>query len=273
MSLWLLLTAWVSATPVAAKPDGFASWFDSRVKAESARVLSHEKLDLDGDGRSDHLACFVLPRESGTTAPVVLVGLATGDRFAFSKGGLTPSLLDRCPERPPAVKREGSSRPTLTLTRTGLTGYVDSVSIVLDRTGPLLARYSAGDRYMSVTENLVLQSREYLDQTQVYLGKTEEPEPYESAAIVAASSKAEALEQRSPVEFRAHGPSLPRPTSSRQMRFAGRLPPINGGRAIHRPCRRAARCGCSASCLGPRGRGCGNAGRSRRYNARSACAP
>ena len=192
MSPLLLLTVWLSATPSAAKPDAFASWFEARVKAESARVLLHEQLDLDGDGRSDHLACYVLPREQGTTPPVVLVGLATGERFSFSGGGSTPALLDQCPERPTPVKRGSGLRPTLTLKRSGLTGYVDSVSIVLDWAGPLLKRYSAGDRYMRLSEDAALQTRDYEDHTQVYVGEAENPESYESAAIVAASSKAQA---------------------------------------------------------------------------------
>ncbi|HEX8697993.1 MAG TPA: hypothetical protein VF815_04100 [Myxococcaceae bacterium] len=176
MSPLLLLTAWLSAAPAAAKPDAFATWLDARVKAESARVLLHEQMDLDSDGRSDHLVCYVLPREQGTTPPLVLVGLATGERFAFSGGGLTPSLLDQCPERPMPVKRGSGLRPTLTLKRSGLTGYVDHVSIVMDRTGPLLERYSEGDRYMRLSENLRLQTREYEDHTRVYLGETVAPE-------------------------------------------------------------------------------------------------
>ncbi|HLL02118.1 MAG TPA: hypothetical protein VK539_16115 [Myxococcaceae bacterium] len=196
MTPLLLLTAWLSASPAQARPDAFTTWFDSRVKEESAQVLLHERLDLDGDGRGDHLVCYVLPRESGTSAPVVLVGLSTGERFAFSGGGLSPSLLDKCPEPPTPEKRGSGLRPRLTLKRSGITGYVDQVSVELDRTGPLLAQYSAGDRYMRLRENPSLQSREYDDHVRVYAGEAEEPESYESAAIVATSSKAQA---RSPV--------------------------------------------------------------------------
>jgi hypothetical protein len=193
MTPLLLLTAWLSATPAQAKPDAFTTWFDSRVKEESARVLLRERLDLDGDGRKDHLVCYVLPREWGATPPVVLVGLSTGEWFAFSGGGFTPGFLGKCPEPPTPAKRGSGSRPRLTLNRSGITGYADSVSIELDRTGPLLVQYSASDRYMSLSESPSLQSREYDDQVQVYMGQADEPERYESAAIVAASSKEQEL--------------------------------------------------------------------------------
>ena len=193
MSPSLFLTAWLAATPSPAKADAFTTWLDERVRAESARVVSHERLDLDGDGRSDHVVCFVFNLEVGTTSPVILVGLATGERFALSGGGGGLGRLDSCPSPSKPSKRGGSTLPTLHLTRSGLTGYSDSVSLRFDRLGPLLAASSLGDRYMSMSADLQRQEREYLDQSEVYQGTTDTPDRYASAALVSASSKAWAL--------------------------------------------------------------------------------
>jgi hypothetical protein len=111
MAPLLLLTALVSATPAEAKPDAFASWFDSRVKAESARVLSHEQVDLDGDGRKDHLACFVLPRADGTSAPVGLVGLSTGSGSPSPAGARRRAFSTGVPCAPLPGRRQVSRGP------------------------------------------------------------------------------------------------------------------------------------------------------------------
>jgi len=147
-----LLAAPPAAPPAASASTPFMSWFHARAKHEGAYLITHFQLDLDGDEQDDDVVCYDFKQGVGTTLPVVLVGLASGERFALSGGGIGPGLMDRCP-RP----TRGGHPEVLTLGRSGTTGWSDTVSVRFDRHGPLLVATSSGDRYHSASLSLLAQ--------------------------------------------------------------------------------------------------------------------
>ncbi|MHA7627785.1 hypothetical protein [Corallococcus sp. M7] len=182
LSLFGLL---VTATPA---PQSFGAWFDARVKAESAVVRERFQLDLDGDGQEDDVVCydFKEPAGPGTTTPVILVGLATGERFAMRGDGLGPIAHVGCPSAPES-KTKG--RPSsLRLGGNGLTGYVGGVSLLFDKKGPLLVGGDTGDRYHAWSMDLVSQRTE-LSSYEYSEAQTEDPVPSRSAAMLASGAQ------------------------------------------------------------------------------------
>lgn len=149
----LALLATPAATPaVASTSSPFMSWFHARAKQEGAYLITHFQLELDGDGLDDDVVCYSLKQDVGTTLPVVLVGLASGERFALTGGGIGPGAMDQCPP-----SNRGGRPEVLTLGRSGLTGWSDTVSVRFDRQGPLLVERSSSDRYHSASLSLLAQ--------------------------------------------------------------------------------------------------------------------
>ncbi|WAM23672.1 hypothetical protein [Myxococcus sp. NMCA1] len=129
------------------------SWFHARAKQEGAYLITHFQLELDGDGQDDDVVCYSFFKQGeGTTGPVVLVGLASGERFALTGGGMGPGAMDQCPS-----SSRGGGPEVLTLGRSGLTGWSDTVSVRFDRKGPLLVGTSSSDRYHSASLSLLAQ--------------------------------------------------------------------------------------------------------------------
>jgi hypothetical protein len=173
---------------VSATPQSFGAWFDARVKAEKPEVRERFQSDLDGDGREDDVVCYDFkdPEGPGTTTPVILVALATGERFAMRGGGLGPIDSVNCPSAP-APNTKGQ-RNSLHLGGNGLTGYVGGVSLLFDKKGPLLVGGSTGDRYHAWSMDLRSQrtersSYEYSE------SQTEDPVPNRSAAMLASGTQ------------------------------------------------------------------------------------
>ncbi|WP_254360699.1 hypothetical protein [Corallococcus exiguus] len=189
MSHWFsLLGLLVTATPAASAPQSFGDWFDARVKAEKPEVRERFQLDLDGDGREDDVVCydFKEPEGPGTTTPVVLVGLATGERFAMRGDGLGPIDHVGCPSAP-SSKTKG--RPnSLSLGGNGMTGYVGAVSLLFDNKGPLLVGGNTGDRYHAWSMDLVSQRTE-LSSYEYSESQTEDPVPNRSASMLASGTQ------------------------------------------------------------------------------------
>ncbi len=167
------------------------SWFHARAKQEGAYLITHFQLELDGDGQDDDVVCYDFKQGVGTTLPVVLVGLASGERFALSGGGIGPGIMDRCP-RP----TRGGHPEVLTLGRSGTTGWSDTVSIRFDRHGPLLVATSSGGRYHSASLSLLAQrfsrlSREDLESAEEEDG-SEERHRSEGAVVLAPGTESPA---------------------------------------------------------------------------------
>ncbi|NTX13029.1 hypothetical protein HUA76_19710 [Myxococcus sp. CA056] len=159
---WLpVLVTLHSVPPAAARaepaPAAFSSWFDARAKEEQPKVLTRYQVDLDGDGREDEVVCYSLVKSDetrrGDGAPVTLVGLASGERFAMNTGvGLDVEL--GCPSPTPEASNTG--KPFLLLPRTGMRSS-SSVSLRFDRNGPLLVAshvttYSSSNRMDLLTQ-------------------------------------------------------------------------------------------------------------------------
>ncbi|WP_244219818.1 hypothetical protein [Corallococcus interemptor] len=168
---------------VTATPQPFAAWFDARVKAEKPEVRERFQLDLDGDGREDDVVCYDFkdPEGPGTTTPVILVGLATGERFALRGEGLGPMTV-QCPSAP------SPKATSLHLGGNGLTGFVAGASLRFDKKGPLLTRVNSGDRYHSRSMDLVSQRMEF-SSYEYSESQTEDPVPNRSAAMLASGAK------------------------------------------------------------------------------------
>ncbi|MBN8229540.1 hypothetical protein JYK02_18690 [Corallococcus macrosporus] len=183
-----LLGLLVTATPA---PQPFGAWFDARVKAEKPEVRERFQQDLDGDGQEDDVACydFKAPEGPGTTPPVILVGLATGERFAMRGDGLGPIAYVGCPSAPSSKPKD---RPgSLHLGGNGLTGYAGAVSLRFDRKGPLLVGGETGDRYHAWWMDLISQRTE-LSSYEYSEAQTEDPVPARSAAMLASGTQAPA---------------------------------------------------------------------------------
>lgn len=190
LHVFSLLGLLVTATPAASAPQSFGDWFDARVKAEKAIVRERFQLDLDGDGQEDDVACYDFKEPEGsattTTNPVILVGLATGERFAMRGEGLGPISNVGCPSAP-SSKTKG--RPSsLHLGGNGLTGYVGGVSLLFDKKGPLLLGGDTGDRYHEWHMDLVSQ-RTQLTSYESTESETQATGPIRSAAMLASGTR------------------------------------------------------------------------------------
>ncbi|NOK34747.1 hypothetical protein HMI49_16230 [Corallococcus exercitus] len=191
-----LLGLLVTATPAASDPQSFGGWFDARVKAEKVVVRERFQLDLDGDGREDDVVCYVFetPREWVTTAPVILVGLATGERFALRGQGLGPGFVE-CPTAPLATAEE--QLKTLQVGMSAPTGFRAEASLRFDRKGPLLTRSRTQDQHHLRTVDLVLQDAEFISFESLNATPTDggdidsaqESPPVRSAAMLASGTK------------------------------------------------------------------------------------
>ncbi|RKH58375.1 hypothetical protein D7W81_29205 [Corallococcus aberystwythensis] len=184
-----LLGLLVTATPAVSAPPSFGAWFDARVKAEKPEVRERFKADLDGDGQEDDVVCYVFetPEEGGTSLPVTLVGLATGERFALRGEGLGPATLE-CPKAP------SSKGTSLSLGGRGLTGYTAGASLRFDKKGPLLTSAEFNDRSYARRMDLLSQRMEFTSYETSNTGAKdpgakEDPVPSRSAAMLASGTQ------------------------------------------------------------------------------------
>ncbi|CAM4482211.1 MULTISPECIES: hypothetical protein [Myxococcus] len=160
--LWLpVLVAVLTAPPavpqVAPAHPSFPVWFDARVNEEQPKVFTRFQVDLDGDGRDDEVVCYGFMRkdipqvmEAGL---LILVGLASGERFAFNEGA-GPDGLSACPM--PPDKAEGSGKAVLIVERQG-GGTSSRVKLRFDRKGPLLVGSVVNTRFSSNSMDLLTQ--------------------------------------------------------------------------------------------------------------------
>ncbi|WP_233591460.1 hypothetical protein [Corallococcus sp. AB011P] len=191
-----LLGLLVAATAAASAPQSFGDWFDARVKAEKAFVRERFQVDLDGDGQEDDVACYVFetPKEWVTTAPVILVGLATGERFALRGQGLGPGFAE-CPRAllPSAV----NPLKLLLVGMSAPTGFRAEAFLRFDKKGPLLTSSRTLDQHHIQIVDLVRQEAERIsfeagnatptDGGDIDSGQ--ESPPVRSAAMLASGTK------------------------------------------------------------------------------------
>ncbi len=160
--LWLPVLVAVLTSAPAVPQDApphppFSVWLDARVKEEQPKFVTRFQVDLDGDGRDDEVACYGLMRADFPEVPegglVILVGLASGERFAFNDGA-GPDSLSACPM--PPDKAEGSGKAVLVVERQGA-GTSSRVKLRFDRKGPLLVGSEVNGRFSSSSMDLLAQ--------------------------------------------------------------------------------------------------------------------
>ncbi|WP_233587983.1 hypothetical protein [Corallococcus sp. CA049B] len=149
------------ATPAASAPQSFGDWFDARAKAEKAFVRVRFQVDLDGDDRDDDVACYVFetPKEWVTTAPVILVGLATGERFALRGQGLGPGFAE-CPRS--LLPSTMNPLKILLIEMSAPTGFRAEAFLRFDKKGPLLTSSRTLDQRHIRIVDLVRQEAELI---------------------------------------------------------------------------------------------------------------
>ncbi|QSQ14388.1 hypothetical protein [Myxococcus landrumensis] len=149
---WLPLLAELTlASPApraATAPPSFSAWFDARAAEEKPEVLTRYQVDLDGDGRDDEVVCYRFGEKAhdpDALIPVVLVGLARGERFAL--GQMDVQWPSECP-LPPA---RGSDLSLALQLRSRSTTSSAQLSLLVDRNGPMLLRSVVGGPQCTTT--------------------------------------------------------------------------------------------------------------------------